>query len=63
MEPDSRFVFYCFVVMIIEVLFLYSQTVFGARWFLPEKFQKQSYNPYRSKEEVKLVRPDAENVI
>ncbi len=41
---------------------MYSQSLFGARWFLPKAFRQQEFNFYRDKYEIVLVKPDAENV-
>jgi hypothetical protein len=39
---------------------MYSQTTFNPRWFLPKKFNESTFNFYKTKSEVLLIRPDAE---
>jgi hypothetical protein len=41
---------------------MYSQTLFGPRWFLPRAFRETGFNFYKDKNEILLVKPDAENV-
>lgn len=41
---------------------MYSQSVYGPRWFLPKRFNIQENNFYVSKNKVLNHIPDAENV-
>jgi hypothetical protein len=41
---------------------MYSQSLFGPRWFLPKTFREPGFNFYRDKYEILLLKPDAENV-
>ena len=39
---------------------MYSQYTFNPRWFLPRKFNESTFNFYKTKSEVLLIRPDSE---
>ncbi len=41
---------------------MYSQTLFGPRWFLPRGFKNTGFNFYRDKYDILLIKPDADNV-
>jgi len=41
---------------------MYLQSVIHPRWFLPARFKAIEYNFYKSKEEVLIIKPDAEFV-
>lgn len=43
-------------------MFLYSQSLFDSRWFLPEKFRGKENDFYKTKEEVIANKPDSEFV-
>ena len=42
-------------------MFMYSQSLFGARWFLPKSFRVVGFDFYKNKSEVISVNSDAEN--
>ena len=42
---------------------MYTQSVKGPRWFLPERFKGLVFNFYKTKNEVLFMKPDAEFVI
>ncbi len=42
---------------------MYSQSTFGPRWFLPARFKGIIFNFYKTKEEILIIKQDAENVI
>lgn len=60
LKHDFSFITFCLFCLILETLFLYSQSALGPRWFLPSRFQTSSYDFYKTKSEVLLLRPDAE---
>lgn len=39
---------------------MYSQSVLGSRWFIPYKFSNDSFNFYKSKDDIIAIKPDAE---
>jgi hypothetical protein len=39
---------------------LYSQSILGPRWFIPYNFSHDSYNFYKTKEDIIAIKPDAE---
>ncbi len=39
---------------------LYSQTVFGPRWFIPYNFSGDELNFYKTRDELIAIKPDAE---
>lgn len=41
---------------------MYSQSVKGPRWFLPSRWKGLVFNFYKSKEEILIIKPDAEFV-
>lgn len=41
---------------------MYSQSLFGPRWFLPVRFRGIIFNFYKSRDEIIYTRPDADNV-
>ena len=42
---------------------MYSQSLFGPRWFLPRAFRENNgFDYYRDKYEILLIKPDADNV-
>lgn len=59
---DYSFIAICFICMVAEVTFMYSQTILGPRWFLPKYFNIPEFNFYRSKAEVLNLKTDADHL-
>ena len=60
-SPDIGFVIICTFIMTICVLFMYTQIIFVPRWFLCDRFKRDVYNYYKTKEELIQLKPDSEN--
>jgi hypothetical protein len=51
-SPDYKFIFYAILIIIISILFLYIQTFYDSRFFLPKTFKKSIYDFYKTKQEL-----------
>lgn len=65
-KSNSTFINICVLSIILEIFFLYSQTVFGPRWFIPKWFRcsardSADFDFYKTKAEVLAASPNAEN--
>ena len=59
LSPDYKFISIGAFLLISAALFLYSQTLFGARWFLPSSFKKGETNDlYKTVDEMKKLVTD-----
>ena len=60
LSHDYSFILLCLICLIIETMFMYSQSIWGPRWFLPNRYKENLYNFYKSKSEVMIIIPDPE---
>ncbi len=60
LSHDYTFILLCLACLIIETLLMYSQSALGPRWFLPNRFNESTFDFYKTKSEVLMIRPDAE---
>lgn len=61
LSTDWLLIFSSIVIMIMTTLFMYSQTLYGSRWFLPEKYKGNSVDLYKTKEEALQLNPNCDN--
>lgn len=51
-SPDYRFVGLCAVTMFLFLCVMYSQMIYGPRWFLPNRWKNEPFDFYKTKEEL-----------
>ena len=57
-SPDYRFVGLCAVTMFLFLCVMYSQMIYGPRWFLPNRWKNEPFDFYKTKEELVKIKPD-----
>ena len=57
-KSDIVLIIFLFIYIIVTVIIIYLQTFLGARFMLPERFQKKNLEFYKTKEELLFERPD-----
>ena len=60
-STNYKYVFYGSLILIVSTLILYSQTLFGSRWFLNYN-NKGNFDFFKTEEEIKEIRSDAQNL-
>lgn len=61
LSPDTIFVLAGIFILVSTSLFLYSQTLFGSRWFLPSKFRTGRFDFFKTYEEMRELDKDLDN--
>ena len=61
-SPDYLFVIIIFILLFIFSSFLYSQSIFGSRWFLPESFKQKSFDFYKTEKEIKEIKNNIDSL-
>lgn len=61
-SPDYQFVVLCLITMLVFMSIMYTQILFGGRWFLSKRCKKDPFDFYKTKEEILLMKTDAENL-
>lgn len=51
-KPNITFCYLSLITILIEVLLLYLQKIFGNAFFIPKKFRKECYNYYKTINEI-----------
>ena len=62
LSPDYSFVIIILIILFICSLFLYSQSIFGSRWFLPKSFKQKSFDFYKSEKEIRTITKDIDSL-
>ena len=57
-KSDNFLIMFLCIYIIITIIIMYLQTFLGARFMLPERFQKKDLEFYKTKEELLFERPD-----
>ena len=57
-KGDIALIIFLFIYIIVNIIIIYLQTFLGARFMLPERFQKKNLEFYKTKEELLFERPD-----
>ena len=60
-STNYKYVFYGSLILIVSTLILYSQTLFGSRWFLNYN-KKSNFDFFKTEDEIKEIRNDAQNL-
>lgn len=61
-STDYHLIAFCFIILTLSTLLLYSQTFWGPRWFLPKKYRRKGFDFYKTEEEVRNFRNDADTL-
>lgn len=61
LSTDWLLIFSSIVIMLVTTLFMYSQTLYGSRWFLPEKYKGNLVDLYKTKEEALKLNPNCDH--